>query len=54
MDEIDSFKLKALDNMQKTVNALEGELAKARPYLDRARQAGEPGVGAEGGDLTIK
>ena len=54
MDEIDSFKLKALDNMQTTVNALEGELAKARPYLDRARQAGEPGAGAEGGDLTIK
>ena len=54
MDEIDSFKLKALDNMATTVTALEGELAKAQPYLDRARQAGEPGAGAEGGDLTIR
>ena len=46
MDEIDSFKLKALDNMATTITALEGEIAKAQPYLDRARQSGEPGSDA--------
>lgn len=44
MDEIDTFKLKALDNMATTVTALEGELTKAQSYLDRARQAGAPGT----------
>ena len=42
MDEIDTFKLKALDNMATTViGALEGELTKAQTYLDRARDAGD-------------
>ena len=54
MDEIDSFKLKALDNMQATVTALEVELAKAKPYLDRARPTDDPGTDAAGGDLTIR
>ena len=49
MDEIDSFKLKALDNMATTITALQGEIDKAQPYLDRARQAGAPS-GAPGGD----
>ncbi len=44
MDEIDTFKLKALDNMQTTVTALETEISKAQTYLDRARRAGEPGA----------
>jgi uncharacterized protein YaaN involved in tellurite resistance len=43
MDEIDTYKLKALDNMATTVTALQGELTKAQTYLDRARQAGAPG-----------
>jgi uncharacterized protein YaaN involved in tellurite resistance len=42
MDQIDTFKLKALDNMQTTVTALETEIAKSQAYLDRARRAGEP------------
>jgi uncharacterized protein YaaN involved in tellurite resistance len=42
MDEIDSFKLKALDNMAATVTALQGEIDKAQPYLDRARQVALP------------
>ena len=54
MDEIDSFKLKALDNMQTTVTALQVELAKAKPYLDRARPTDDPGADAAGGDLTIR
>ena len=53
MDEIDTFKLKALDNMATTVTALEGELTKAQTYLDRARGAGDPGADA-GGDLTLR
>ena len=43
MDEIDTFKLKALDNMATTVSALETEITKAQTYLDRAparRRAG--------------
>jgi uncharacterized protein YaaN involved in tellurite resistance len=37
MDEIDSFKLKALDNMSQTVDALTTQIGKAQAYLDRAR-----------------
>ena len=38
MDEIDTFKVKALDNMASTVAALESETQKAQSYLDRVRQ----------------
>jgi uncharacterized protein YaaN involved in tellurite resistance len=37
MDEIDTFKLKALDSMSKTVDALSAEVQKSQTYLDRAR-----------------
>jgi uncharacterized protein YaaN involved in tellurite resistance len=37
MDEIDSFKVKALDNMSQTVDALTTQISKAQAYLDRAR-----------------
>jgi uncharacterized protein YaaN involved in tellurite resistance len=37
MDEIDSFKVKALDNMSQTIDALSTEIGKAQSYLDRAR-----------------
>jgi uncharacterized protein YaaN involved in tellurite resistance len=36
MDEIDNFKLKALDNMSQTVDALTTQIQKAQTYLDRA------------------
>ena len=52
MDEIDTFKLKALDNMQTTVSALETEIAKSQTYLDRARRAGEP-TAEPGSDIKI-
>ena len=44
MDEIDTFKVKALDNMQTTITALETELDKSQSYVNRARamQATEP------------
>jgi uncharacterized protein YaaN involved in tellurite resistance len=37
MDAIADFKMKALDSMQQTVDALSGEVAKAKTYVDRVR-----------------
>ena len=37
MDEIDTFKVKALDNMQTTITALETEIDKSQTYVNRAR-----------------
>jgi uncharacterized protein YaaN involved in tellurite resistance len=37
MDEIDTFKVKALDTMQQTVTALSTEITKSQAYLDRMR-----------------
>ncbi len=37
MDEIDSFKIKALDNLETTINSLETELDKSRSYVNRSR-----------------
>jgi uncharacterized protein YaaN involved in tellurite resistance len=45
MDQIDSYKLQALDNMKKTVDALSTQVAKAQTYLQRAKQ---PDAGAGG------
>jgi uncharacterized protein YaaN involved in tellurite resistance len=39
MDSIDSFKLKALDSMGATINALESEVEKSRSYLDRVARS---------------
>ena len=39
IDSIDSFKLAALDSMQKTVEVLSGEIAKAQVHVERARTA---------------
>ncbi|MBB3764022.1 toxic anion resistance protein [Sphingomicrobium lutaoense] len=36
MDQIDTFKLQALDNMKTTVNVLEGEMKKSKGYIARA------------------
>ena len=41
MDEIDTFKVAALDTMQKTVTALSTEITKSQGYLDRTRTADE-------------
>jgi hypothetical protein len=52
MDEIDTFKVAALDTMQKTVTALSTEITKSQSYLDRVR-VGEvqgPGIDALGTD----
>jgi uncharacterized protein YaaN involved in tellurite resistance len=52
MDEIDTFKIAALDSMQKTVTALSTEITKSQAYLDRARenesrQSGIDALGSE-------
>ena len=38
MDAVDSFRAKAIDSMAQTVAALEGQLERAKPYLERTRQ----------------
>jgi uncharacterized protein YaaN involved in tellurite resistance len=57
MDEIDEFKVKALDTMAATIGALEAEVEKSRTYIDRTRAqeqarveagAGAPGRGSAG------
>ena len=48
MDEIDTFKIRALDSMQKTVTSLSSEITKSQSYLDRvqARETrSDPGPG---------
>jgi uncharacterized protein YaaN involved in tellurite resistance len=50
MDALDSFRTQAVDSMAQTVTALEGQIERARPYLERTRrgegQSGElPGGG---------
>jgi len=44
MDAIDTFKLKALDNMKTTVDALSGEVEKSRGYIARAEGAANAGA----------
>jgi uncharacterized protein YaaN involved in tellurite resistance len=46
MDEIDTFKVKALSNLEQTIDALEVEIDKSRAYVNRARAQ----EGAEGAD----
>jgi uncharacterized protein YaaN involved in tellurite resistance len=41
MDEIDRFRGQAADNMAQTVQALEGQIERAKPYLERTRQTDE-------------
>jgi uncharacterized protein YaaN involved in tellurite resistance len=57
MDEIDNFKLKALDNMSQTVDALTAQIQKAQTYLDRAhsRDAAPEGEAPDDASgLTLK
>ena len=55
VDMIDAYKLQALDNMQKTIDALSGEVVKAQSYLQRAHSApSTPAVGAGSrGELAL-
>jgi uncharacterized protein YaaN involved in tellurite resistance len=42
MDAIDTFRAQAVDSMSQTVTALEGQIERAKPYLERTRR-GEGG-----------
>jgi uncharacterized protein YaaN involved in tellurite resistance len=53
MDEIDSFKVAALDNMQKTVDALSTEIAKSQAYLDRVKASESGGSGGSSKGLEL-
>jgi uncharacterized protein YaaN involved in tellurite resistance len=48
MDAIDKFRAQAVDSMAQTVTALEGQIERAKPYLERTRrgegQSGELGA----------
>jgi uncharacterized protein YaaN involved in tellurite resistance len=39
MDALDTFRAQAVDSMAQTVTALEGQIERAKPYLERTRQA---------------
>ncbi|HJQ43253.1 MAG TPA: toxic anion resistance protein [Jatrophihabitantaceae bacterium] len=54
MDALDSFRAQAVDSMAQTVTALEGQIERAKPYLERTRR-GEEGAGGPGpaaGEIT--
>jgi len=55
IDMIDTYKIQALSNMQKTIDTLQTEVQKAQTYLDRAHNAPatESGSGAAAGDLVL-
>jgi uncharacterized protein YaaN involved in tellurite resistance len=38
MDAVDTFRAQAVDSMAQTVQALEGQITRAKPYLERVRQ----------------
>jgi uncharacterized protein YaaN involved in tellurite resistance len=44
MDALDTFRAQAVDSMSQTVQALEGQIERARPYLERTRR-GEGNAG---------
>jgi uncharacterized protein YaaN involved in tellurite resistance len=39
MDALDTFRAQATDSMAQTVTALEGQIARAKPYLERTRRS---------------
>ena len=51
MDNIDTFKLKALDAMKQTVETLGGEVEKSRGYIARAQGASAQAVSHDGPGL---
>jgi uncharacterized protein YaaN involved in tellurite resistance len=56
LDTIDNYKVQALDSMQQTITALEAQVDRAKPYLDRERQAivAQSSAGASlSGDVEI-
>ena len=54
MDSIDSFKMKALENMKQTVNTLGNEVEKSRGYIARAEGASQGRLEASSPFATIE
>ncbi|MDQ2751039.1 MAG: toxic anion resistance protein [Actinomycetota bacterium] len=48
MDAIDTFRAQAVDSMAQTVTALEGQIERAKPYLERARRGDGDGSSVPG------
>ena len=53
MDAISDYKVKALDAMQRTVDALTGEVAKSKTYLDRVRRQDSAAALASDGEVAL-
>ena len=56
MDEIDTFKVKALDTMSVTINSLQTEIDKSRSYINRTRAqeaAGTNDTEGSGADVSL-
>jgi hypothetical protein len=51
MDNIDTFKVKALENMKKTVDTLSSEVEKSRGYIARAEGAAQASLAHEAPSL---
>jgi hypothetical protein len=51
MDAIDTFKIKALENMRTTIDSLTSEVQKAQSYLARAESSASRE--AESGELVL-
>ena len=51
MDNIDTFKLKALDSMKQTVDTLSTELDKSKAYIARAEGAAQAAAAADAPSL---
>ena len=47
MDEVDGFKVRALESMSKTIDALSTEIARSRTYLDRGGTPDSAAAGTE-------
>jgi uncharacterized protein YaaN involved in tellurite resistance len=52
MDQIDTFKLKALDSMKQTVNTLSGEVEKSKGYIARAEGVQQGRLSGSSSPLT--
>jgi uncharacterized protein YaaN involved in tellurite resistance len=52
MDQIDRFKLEALDNMKQTVNTLSTEVEKSKGYIARAEGVEKGKLAAPASPLT--
>jgi uncharacterized protein YaaN involved in tellurite resistance len=56
LDEIDTYKVAALDTMQKTVDALSHEITESQKHLDRMHEDAAPAAavaGSTSGELTL-